>query len=111
MDDQREFRRGWTSALEAAAVKVRSAWNECETEDDAAGMLMALPDEIRSIPFAETLVTCVLPRGHEKWRPDPFPGSDEAAAADCSCPLHQPWPGKLIFALDCPVHQLEKSQN
>lgn len=48
-----------------------------------------------------------LPRGSEHWHPEPFPGSDEAAVAGCSCPIKQPWPGGLAFDADCPVHELE----
>jgi hypothetical protein len=53
-------------------------------------------------------VTCRLPPGQERWRPDPFPGSVAAERAGCLCPADQPWPGGLCFAVDCPVHPLEK---
>jgi hypothetical protein len=55
-------------------------------------------------------ITCTLPRGSENWRPDPFPGSDVAAARGCNCPVTQPWPGRLTFAIDCPVHELESTK-
>jgi hypothetical protein len=58
--------------------------------------------------MSDQIVTCLLPSGQENWRPDPFPGSDEAAEAGCSCPREQPWPGRLQFSCDCPVHELEK---
>lgn len=56
-------------------------------------------------------ITVQLPEGQEKWRPDPFPGSDVAIEAGCKCPLHQPWPGKITFAVDCPVHELDRPKN
>jgi hypothetical protein len=56
-------------------------------------------------------VTTQLPPGQESWRPEPFPGSDEAADDGCTCPEHQPWPGALTFSTDCPVHELEKQTN
>lgn len=59
----------------------------------------------------QTIITCALPRGHENWRPDPFPGSDVAAARGCTCPVDQPWPGSLAFADDCPVHQIERAKD
>lgn len=53
-------------------------------------------------------VTLTLPREDKNWRPDPFPGSDEAFKLGCSCPANQPWPGALIFAANCPVHELTR---
>lgn len=55
-----------------------------------------------------TTVVCKLPAGHENWRPDPFPGSEEAEDKGCICPSWQPWPGELFFDDKCPVHELEK---
>lgn len=55
-----------------------------------------------------TAIRCDLPKGSEDWRPDPFPGSEEAVAASCRCPHDQPWPGSLIFDISCPVHELER---
>lgn len=57
------------------------------------------------------LVTCTLPPGQEHWRPDPFPGSEQAFQQGCTCPVMQPWPGKLTFSLECPVHELEQPKN
>lgn len=57
------------------------------------------------------VVVCELPEGQERWRPDPFPGSDAAIERGCVCPLHQPWPGKLAFSTRCPVHELERLAN
>lgn len=56
-------------------------------------------------------VTCKLPLGQEDWRPELFPGSDEAVEKGCTCPERQPWPGAFQFATDCPVHELEKPTN
>jgi len=56
-------------------------------------------------------MTLVLPVGSENWRPEPFPGSEEAFARGCACPLLQPWPGRLTFAMDCPVHEMEHVKN
>ncbi len=58
-----------------------------------------------------SIVVCKLPRGHETWRPDPFPGSDEAHAIGCVCPVQQPWPGQLAFDTACPVHELDDAKN
>ena len=44
------------------------------------------------------------------WKPDPFPGSDEAIDAGCTCPLYQP-SGELKFAEGCKVHELERAPN
>jgi hypothetical protein len=59
-----------------------------------------------------TLVMAVLrlalPSGHERWRPDPFPGSDDAERQGCTCPILQPWPGFLSVDDACPVHEIEK---
>jgi hypothetical protein len=54
-----------------------------------------------------TIVVCSLPRGMENWRPDPFPGSDAAHDKGCTCPVMQPWPGRIAFDHDCPVHELD----
>lgn len=56
-------------------------------------------------------VTCALPPESREWRPDPFPGSEKAFLAGCTCPQCQPWPGALIFSTDCPVHELEREKN
>ena len=53
------------------------------------------------------VLICALPDHAYRYRPDPFPGSTEAAIEGCTCPIAQPWPGKLAFASDCPVHELE----
>ena len=53
------------------------------------------------------LITVELPSDQETWRPDPFPGSDEAFDKGCTCPQAQPWPGHLILASDCPIHEME----
>jgi hypothetical protein len=55
------------------------------------------------------LVTCTLEPPDEHWRPVPFPGGEEARMMGCTCPIEkdQPWPGKLIFAISCPVHVME----
>lgn len=50
----------------------------------------------------------VLPRGSEHWRPELFPGSDEATERGCLCPVSQPWPGGFRYAADCPVHELQQ---
>lgn len=55
-----------------------------------------------------TTVVCKLPTGQENWKPDLFPGSDEAFERGCTCPLFQPWPGELFFDTECPIHELEK---
>lgn len=52
-----------------------------------------------------------LGRGDENWRPELFPGSDDAFEAGCTCPVEQPWPGGFAFAFDCPLHQLERRQD
>ena len=33
------------------------------------------------------VVVCELPEGQERWRPDPFPGSDAAIERGCVCPV------------------------
>lgn len=58
-----------------------------------------------------SVITCTLPKGSEEWRPDPFPGTDEAISLGCKCPPQQPWPGALAFADDCPVHEIERPTN
>lgn len=54
------------------------------------------------------IITCELPEGKERWRPDPFPGSDDAVRAGCNCPNVQPWPGALRVTTDCPIHDVKK---
>lgn len=49
-------------------------------------------------------VTLDLPEGSKDWRPDLFPGSDEAFECGCTCPQFQPWPGRLLFDPECPAH-------
>lgn len=53
-------------------------------------------------------ISVTLPRGNENWCPDLFPGSDVAAESGCLCPVSQPWPGAFVFAINCPVHELER---
>lgn len=53
-------------------------------------------------------VVCTLPEGSKDWRPDPFPGSDEAFERGCTCPQFQPWPGQLLFDPECPAHVLSQ---
>lgn len=57
---------------------------------------------------AHVIVTVKLGRGEEYWKPAPFPGSQEAADEGCTCPIEQPWPGRLAFDEECPVHELER---
>jgi hypothetical protein len=52
-------------------------------------------------------ITVTLPEGQERWRPYPFPGCELAKQQGCSCPTEQPWPGRLTFGSNCPVHELE----
>ena len=59
----------------------------------------------------QRVIVCELGPGWENYRPELFPGSDKAHAKGCTCPVLQPWPGRLAFAEDCPHHQLEKSVN
>ena len=56
-------------------------------------------------------VTVTLPPDQKDWRPELFPGSEEAFQQGCTCPEHQPWPGGFTFAFDCPVHEMEKKAN
>ena len=57
------------------------------------------------------IVTVSLPPGMETWKPDPFPGGDAAIDLGCTCPVDQPHPGKLRFATDCPMHELERADH
>jgi len=57
------------------------------------------------------IIICALGHGWERYRPGLFPGSEEAYEQGCTCPILQPWPGKLAFASDCPHHQLVKTTN
>jgi hypothetical protein len=55
------------------------------------------------------LIECSVPTGTQMSDFDLFPGSDHANMQGCLCPTKQKlWPQKLVFAADCPVHQLEK---
>lgn len=53
-----------------------------------------------------TIVTLKLPENDWRFRPVPFPGSQEAIEAGCCCPETQPWPGGLAIDGDCPVHPI-----
>jgi len=59
--------------------------------------------------MSDSFITASLPAGQERWRPDPFPGSEPAFLKGCTCPELQPWPGQLRFNMACPVHQLERT--
>lgn len=52
------------------------------------------------------ILTLAVPPGD--WRPDPFPGSAAARAGGCTCPVDQPWPGRLNIDTECPIHEPEK---
>ncbi len=55
-----------------------------------------------------TILKCTGP--FSGWKPDPFPGSAEAAEQGCSCPRSQDdWPLHLMLNADCPVHTLDKA--
>lgn len=54
------------------------------------------------------VVRATLPNDQSRWSPPLFPGSQGAADQGCVCPISQPWPGAFDFALDCPVHELQK---
>lgn len=54
-------------------------------------------------------ITITLPENAKDWKPELFPGSEEAFAAGCTCPVNQPWPGGFRFAVDCPVHEMAKT--
>lgn len=74
---------------------------------DGAGCAHRDPVRDGSEPIMTKLVECVLPSGQEKWRPDPFPGSSDARMVGCCCPTQRLWPGRLVFAAECKVHELE----
>jgi hypothetical protein len=57
------------------------------------------------------IITCALPLERRRYRPDPFPGSEDAWEEGCTCPLQTRWPGFLQFSSDCPVHALEVATN
>lgn len=57
------------------------------------------------------ILHCSLPAGHENYRPEPFPGSDEAVEKGCLCPKVQPWPGRLELDNACPVHEISVAGN
>ena len=58
-----------------------------------------------------THVRVNIPHGTEEHAFNPFPASDAAIARGCTCPVQRSWPDALTFALDCPVHELEKVPN
>jgi hypothetical protein len=55
-----------------------------------------------------TNVRCDLPPDQRDFRPDPFPGSEDAFRSGCTCPQNQPLLGGFLFDINCPVHELEK---
>ncbi len=55
------------------------------------------------------LITCNFDPETKPSEFDPFPGSDKAVKLGCTCPEQKWWPGQLRFAVDCPVHELEKA--
>lgn len=56
-----------------------------------------------------THVRCNIPPGTKAEAFDPFPGSEAAIARGCTCPIQRRWPHSLHFALDCPVHELQRA--
>lgn len=59
-------------------------------EQDATHVRVAVPPETHESAF------------------DPFPGSEAGIARGCTCPVQRRWPHALIFALDCPAHELAR---
>ena len=56
-----------------------------------------------------TILKLSVPSGD--WRPNPFPGDDNAITKGCVCPRDQTmWPQYIRIDADCPVHEMKPAQ-